>query len=392
MSQDIREFAAAPCDLLAFGEPTHQEPAFGRVRNDLFAQLAGHGFRSIAIETDRVAALAVDDFVREGAGTLDTAMSEGFSHGSGDLDANRRLVAWMREHNQNRPPEERVAFHGFDAPTEMVSAPSPRCYLEHARRYLGFAVDLTSLLGDDQRWSRTEAVMDPAMSVGATADAERLRSIADDMLTSLYARAPELIAATSRAEWFRARTHLTAGLGLLRYHKQSAQRIEQTARVSGQLAVRDAIMAQNLLDVRDSEARRGATFVFAHNRHLQRSLSNLRLGDLDLNWFGAGAIVGSLLGERYAFVAGSLGRSEALGLRDPDPDTYEGFLQRDTTTWGLTAATAITSARTRTDTTPEQGYFPLDQATLHAADAVLHISDGMASRSGVRLPAHEGEA
>lgn len=376
MIHHIRDFVPPSCAFLALGEPTHRAPAFGWARNELFAQLAGHGFRSIALETDRVAALTANDFVQEGAGSLDTAMSEGFSHGFGDLDANRRLIAWMREYNESRPAQERLAFHGFDAPMETFSAPSPRPYLEHARDYLKLDLDLTSLVGDDERWSRSEAVLDPAMSPGATPEAETLRSIADDMLTTLYARTPELIAATSRAEWFRTRTHLTAGLGLLRYHKQSAQRLEQSARVSRLAATRDALMAQNLLDIRDIEARRGPTLLFAHNAHLQRTPSNMRIADMDLTWFGAGDIAGSLLGDQYTFIAGSLGRSEPIGLQEPEPDTYEGRLQRHITTWGLTTPTMVTSARTRTDTTPEQGYFPLDQAILDGADAVLHISDG----------------
>ncbi|MCX4767653.1 erythromycin esterase family protein [Streptomyces sp. NBC_01275] len=389
MTQDIRDFVTPSCDLLALGEPTHQEPAFGSVRNELFVQLVDLGFRSIALETDRVAALAVNDFVQGEAGTLDTAMSEGFSHGFGELHANRRLVAWMRAYNEGRPAQERLAFHGFDAPMETTSAPSPRRYLEHARAYLdfdldpGLDLDLANLLGDDERWSRTEAVMDPARSVGATAGAERLRSIADDMLTSLHARAPKLIAATSHAEWLRARTHLTAGLGLLRYHRQSARPLDdQSARISGLAATRDALMAQNLLDVRGIEALRGPTLVFAHNLHLRRQLSTIRMADLDLDWFGAGAIVASLLGERYGFVAGSLGRSEALGLQEPEPHTYEGCLQRRTAgAWSLTAATAIAPADTRTDTTPRQGYFPLDRETLDTADAVLHIGVGAATGS-----------
>ena len=373
MSQDIRDLVTTSGDLLAFGEPTHLDPAFAWIRNDLFVQLIERGFRSIALETDRVAALTVNDFVQEGVGTLDAAMSEGFSHGWGDRDANRQLVTWMRAYNESRPPEERLSFHGFDAAMETMSAPSPRRYLEHARAYLALDLDLAGLAGDDEQWSRTEAVMDPAMSVGATAEAERLRSIADDMLTSLYARAPELIAATSRAEWFRARTHLTAGLGLLRYHKQSAQDLEQSPRWTRMCATRDALMAQNLLDIRSTEDRRGATLVFAHNVHLQRNPSHMRMGGMDLDWFSAGAIVASLVGERYTFVAGSLGRSDAIGLREPEADTYEGILQDRITTWGLTT-TAVTSARTRTDTTPQQGYFPLDQATLDDADAVLHVS------------------
>ncbi|GAA1573870.1 erythromycin esterase family protein [Kribbella sancticallisti] len=376
MSQDVGDFADPSCELLAVGEPAHPtlEPAFGHIRNELFAALVDQGFRSIALETDRVAALAVNDFVQGGAGSLDTAMRDGFSHGFGELEVNRRLVAWMREYNEGRSAEERLAFHGFDAATENISAPSPRRYLEYAGDYLGVDLDLAGLLGADERWSRQEAILDPAISIGATPESAQLRAIADDLLTSLYARAPELIAATSRAEWFRARTYLTAGLGLLRYHKQSAQRIEESARISSLLATRDAIMAQNLLDIRSIEEQRGATLVFAHNAHLQRNLSSMRMAEMDLEWFSAGAIVGSLLGRRYTVVVGSLGRSEALGLGEPEPDTYEGLLQRRITTWGLTAATAVRSARTRTDVRPEQRYSPLDQALVDSADAILHVN------------------
>ncbi|MFF3006156.1 erythromycin esterase family protein [Kitasatospora sp. NPDC057940] len=375
MSQDLRDLVPPSCALLALGEPTHREPAFARIRNELFAQLVDRGFRSIALETDRVAALAVNDFVQEGVGTLDSVMGEGFSHGFGELDGNRRLVAWMREYNRSRPPADRLAFHGFDAQTENTSAPSPRRYLEHARDYLGLDLDLAGLVGEDQRWSRPEAVLDPEMSPGASAEAEKLRTIADDLLTLLYARAPELVAATSRAEWLRARTHLTAGLGLLRYHRQSAERLEPGARLSGLLGTRDVLMAQNLLDIRGGEARRGGTLVFAHNLHLQRQPSTMRLGDLDLAWSGVGAILSSL-DEPYTFVPGSLGRSEAVGLQEPEPDTHEGALQRGAATWGLADSGAAAGGRTRTDTTPEQGYFPLDRAVLDEADAILHIGDG----------------
>ncbi len=315
---DIRDFLTASTDLLAFGEPTHLEPAFGRIRNELFADLAEHGFRSIALETDRVAALAVDDFVREGTGTLENVLRDGFSHSFGALDTNRQLVAWMREYNKRRPPAERLAFHGFDASTEMMSAPSPRRYLEHARDYLGLDTDIATLAGDDERWSRTEAVLDPAMSVGETADADRLRVRADDMLTVLHARAPELMATTSRAAWYRARTRLTAGIGLLRYHKQAAERVDEAVRVSRMCAVRDVIMAENLLDIRQFEGGRGPTLVFSQNRHLQRNVSHMSFGPMDVVWFSAGAIVASLVGERYTFVAGSLGRSAAIRLGEPE--------------------------------------------------------------------------
>ncbi|MFI9247537.1 erythromycin esterase family protein [Streptomyces sp. NPDC053086] len=393
MRKDFHGLPVASCAVLALGEPTHREPAFGWVRNELFARLAHLGFRSIALETDRVAALRVDDFVKGGDGDLDEVAREGFSHDFGNLETNRRLVAWMRDHNASLPPEERLAFYGFDAPTETTSAPSPRRCLEHARDYLGLDLDLTGLLGPDEQWSRTEAVMDPAMSVGATPEAERLWSLADDMLTLLHSNAAERIAQTSGAEWLRARTHLTAGLGLLRYHRQAAQRLENGDRLSRLFATRDALMAQNLLDIRSIEGRRGATLVFAHNVHLQRTPSTWSLGDLCVNWPGAGTVVAPLLGEQYIFVVGSLGRSEAVGLCDPEPGTYESRLQDRVTDWALAPTGTVATARPRTDTTPQQGYFPLDRATLDTADAVLHVSDGAAvtrSEGRLRVPAGTG--
>ena len=308
MRDDIRELATGACELLAVGEPAHptQDASFGPVRNELFASLVRLGYRSIALETDRVAALAVDDFVRDGVGSLDAVMNEGFSHGFGAVDANRQLVGGMREYNEARPDEERLSFYGFDAPTESTSAPSPRSYLEHTLDYLGDELDLAQLLGPDERWSRQEAILDSARSIGATAQAIRLRAIADDLLTRLYARAPELIAATSRAAWHRARIHAAAALGLLRYHQQAAQQTDETSRISGLLAVRDAIMAQNLLDIRELEDRRGRTLVCAQNAHLQRNRSTLQIGGMTLTWHSAGAIVDSLIGDRYAVVISTL--------------------------------------------------------------------------------------
>ncbi|SDM38007.1 erythromycin esterase family protein [Allokutzneria albata] len=368
MSQDITAFVPASCELLGLGEPTHQEPAFARLRNDLLPRLVDRGFRSVALETDRVAALAVNDFVQKGVGTLDEAMREGFSHDFGQLDGNRRLVAWMHEYNENRPAQDRLSFHGFDAPMETMSAPSPRPYLEYARDRLKLDVDLADLVGEDERWSRTEAVMDPAMSVGATAEAEQLRVIADDMLTKLHARAPEM----PLDEWHRVKTHLVAALDLLRYHKQCAQRIDPAERLPLLTETRDALMAQHLMDIRSIEARRGPTLVYSHNIHLQRSPSTMGMGATDVTFHSAGAIVGSLLGERYTVIVCSLGTSATIELAQPEADTYEAHLQSRFPTWGLTKEVA--PGRKRTDINPMRGYFPIDRTLLDGTDAVLHIN------------------
>ncbi|MEU6860164.1 erythromycin esterase family protein [Glycomyces sp. NPDC046736] len=292
-------------DVVGLGEPDHREPAFGLARNDLFALLATSGFRSIALETDRVAAFAVDDYVRNGTGSLDEAMT-GFTHGFGEFDANRRLVAWMREYNERCEPSGRLSFHGIDAPLEFTAA-SPRRYLEHARDYLGLDLDLDPLLGEDEDWSRTEAVTDPSRSLGDTPEARALRATADDLLHRLYAEAPQLIRSTSRAAWHRAKAHLDAALHLLRYHRQAAIPGEEGDRWSRLSAVRDAAMARNLLDIRDLEARRGPTLVHGHNVHLQLEESRMSMAGMALAWHCTGAIVASLLGDRYRFVEGVLG-------------------------------------------------------------------------------------
>ncbi|UJV46776.1 erythromycin esterase [Streptomyces sp. AMCC400023] len=370
---DLRDLVTPSCDLLALGEPTHLEPAFGHARNELFARLVEErGFRSIALETDRIPALALDDHVRDGTGDFDEAMREGIAFGRGDLAPNRELITWMREYNRTRPPKERLAFHGFDAEMENMSAPSPRRCLEAARAYLARdeglasplalaadpAVDIASLAGDDERWSRTEAVLDAACSIGATPEAEALRCLADDMLTEFHARAPQLIAATSRAEWYRAKAHLMAAIGLLRYHRQLARPAEEHVRISRMLATRDALMVENLLDIRAVEADRGPTLVFGHNVHLQRGPSHMRMRDLDLDWHGAGAILGPLVGERYVFVAGSLDDGAASDPAGPTPDPHGGAVRPRATTWTLTPAPADGS----------------DEAALKGADGVLHIS------------------
>ncbi|MFI5911862.1 erythromycin esterase family protein [Dactylosporangium sp. NPDC051541] len=373
MTTELPNLIPASCELLAFGEPVHSEPAFGRRRNAMLAELAEFGFRSIVLEVDRVAAHIVDDYVREGIGDLDTVLREGFSHQWGAFPANRELVAWLHEHNATRAPQDRIAFYGFDAPTENMHAPSPRGYLEYTREYLDLQIDLGVLAGADDRWSRTEAVLDPARSPGATEAAGQLRLIADDLLTELHRRAPELIAATSRTAWLRARDQLMAGIGLLRYHRACAvPEDDRNARVSRLLAVRDVLMAEHLLDLRHTAA---PALVHGHNSHLRRGPSRWVIGDLDLSWAGAGAIVAPMLGPRYTVIAGSLGSSTALDLPDPHPDTYEGRLAE-----GLTPAQAVPAARTRADTRPQQGYQPLDADTIAGVDAVLHISRAQASR------------
>jgi erythromycin esterase-like protein len=366
-------------ELLAVGEPTHLEPAFPALRNDLLAALVEHGFRSVALESDNVRGLAVDAYVRGGPGPLDDVLAEGFSHGLGALPANRALVEWLRAWNDAHPPAEHVAFHGVDVPLEMAPPPSPRPYLEHLHEYVGADAPgrerIAELLGDDARWADPDALYEAARSVGASADAVALRVITDDLLTALHEHAPRLVAASSLDDWHRAEAHGRAALGLLRYHARAAEPADPAARTSGMLGVRDALIADNLLAVRARERHRGPTLVFAHNRHLQRHPATWRLADMDLEWWSAGAIVATLSGERYAFVAGSLGASAALGLPAPATGTFEAALpvvDGELVDPGPLREDAALGRRG--DVTPEHQHFPLDAAIVADCDALLHVT------------------
>ncbi|MFL5336370.1 MAG: erythromycin esterase family protein, partial [Geminicoccaceae bacterium] len=95
--------------LLALGEPTHGEDVLLDLRNDLFRQLVEQEhYRTIAIESDCVMGLVVDDYVTSGTGTLDEVMERGFSHEWGAFAGTRELVRWMRAYNDGRPASERL--------------------------------------------------------------------------------------------------------------------------------------------------------------------------------------------------------------------------------------------------------------------------------------------
>src|SRR5215218_6631678 len=109
--------------LLALGEPTHREDVLLDLRNDLFRQLVEQEpYRTIAIESDCIMGLVVDDYVTLGTGTLDEVMARGFSHGFGASAGNRELVRWMRAYNDGRPRSERLRFADIDGPLEIIGA------------------------------------------------------------------------------------------------------------------------------------------------------------------------------------------------------------------------------------------------------------------------------
>lgn len=366
--------------LLALGEPTHGEDALLHLRNELFRRLVEQeGFLTIAIESDCLLGLAVDDYVTHGTGTLDEVMEHGFSHGFGASAANRELVRWMRAYNEGRPSAERVRFAGCDGPFEMTGPASPRRAVTALHAYLAARLDtdllpcsaqtLDRLLGPDDAWTDPAATMDPSRSIGRSAEAGELRLIAGDLAALLEAQTPYLIAASSRDDWDRARLHARTATGLLLYHFWMAD--TSPGRMPRLMGQRDAMMAANLL----AAVERGPALVHAHNQHLQRDKSAIQLGELPLEWWSAGAIASAHLGDAYAFLATALGTIRHQGVDVPPPDTVEGLLYENAEDSCVVDARLMDTARLVPRVSPWYGYLPLDPATLAENDAVVFVKD-----------------
>lgn len=374
--------------LLALGEPTHGEEQLLTMRNDLFRQLVEQeGYRTIAMESDCVMGLVVDDYVTSGTGRLDDVMAGGFSHDWGAYPANRELVRWMRAYNEGRPASQQVRFAGFDGPLEITGAASPRRALTALHAYLSAWVEvdllvcdsdtLSRLLGDDDRWTEPAAMMDPSKSFGQTPEARHLLLLANDLVALLEAQTPQLIAASTREDWDRARLYGRTATGLLRYHFWMAD--TSPGRLPRLLGQRDSMMAANLLAL----AERGPTLVNAHNSHLQRDKSGMRLGDQALGWWSAGAMVTAHLSAHYAFIATALGTIGHQGVDAPPPDTLEGLL------YALPEQCSLVDARLLAEivaevapvqrVSPWYGYAPLDPAQVGNCDGVVFVKDCVAS-------------
>ncbi|RKE18109.1 erythromycin esterase family protein [Streptomyces sp. TLI_171] len=382
----VTDLIPAGTRVLALGEPTHGVEDFLDLRNELFRHLvAEHGYRSIALESDCLAALALDAaYVAGGPGDPDTAVRAGLSHGFGEYEGNRRLVAWMREYNAGRPAADHLRLYGADGPLETTGAAAPGRALLRLHDYLAAHLpaellpdraELDRLHGSDARWTEPAAALDPSRSVGRGEDAVRLRLLADGLAVLLAAHRPQFTAGAARAEETHWRAELDArtATGLLRYHAATAG--TGPDRLNSLMRQRDLMMADNLDAILRREAPRGPTLVFAHNRHLQREASRIQLGEHQLQWWSAGSVLASRH-DGYAFVATTFGNR---GADDhPAPDTLEGLLTtlpeaRTVLDPHLLATTAAGRAKPRVPA--DHTYFGLDPDALGELDGVVFVRD-----------------
>ncbi|NEW46732.1 erythromycin esterase family protein [Nocardia cyriacigeorgica] len=378
LGRAVDELLAArtePPTLLALGEPTHGIAAFPLLRNELLAHLVERGYRSIVLEIDMFAASVVDDYVNGANAEIDSVLSTGFSHHFGAIPGNRDLVEWLRAHNADRAPQDRVRCHGFDSPGDQTDIPSPRPALSAVADFLPPALrpesarDLDTLLGEDADWTNQAAMYDPAASIGNSDRAVALRVIADDLASALRRAAPGLHSADP-VGYGHAVAQARSALGLLRFH--AAMATPGPDRIARLLSLRAETMAENLLAILAEEQQRGPSLIFAHNVHLQPTRSTMSAGGDDVSWCSAGALVQHTLGEGYLFVATDANPHS-------EPGTLQGVLAEATTARrALFPAQPLRAALDPSIGAGEPivpGHIPLTPADLDGADAVVFVAD-----------------
>ena len=323
-------------ELLGFGEALHGGEDILILRNRLFQRLVEkHGYSAIAIESSFPRGRIVNEYINGcGPASYEEIQDTGFSHGFGQLMANRELVEWMREYNADSSHRVKLHFYGFDSPTEMTGTDSPRQVLHFVLDYLS-SIDSCSakehreridpLLGLDADWENPAAMMDPTKSIGLSPAANALRIETEDLINELQIRRPELVVKSNKSQYLEAVQYATVARLLLNYHATLAQ-LDSGKRIVECLGIREVMMADNLEYIVSREHGRGNVLAYAHNSHLQSGKMEWQLGPYLNVWWPAGAHLNEIFGTRYVVIGSGVGVSDANEIGNPETGSIEALL------------------------------------------------------------------
>lgn len=389
--------------VLGLGEALHGGEDILILRNRLFQRLVEvHGYSAIAIESSFPRSRVVNEYVAgRGPASYEAIAESGFSYGFRRLEANRELVAWMREYNAASDRRTTLQFYGFDSPTEMGRTDSPRQLLQVALDYLaaldadsasGYRRRIEVLLGDDAAWENPAAMRDPTKAVGGSPGAAALRIETEELISALQVRRPALVERSDRGRCEEALHCAVVARQLLNYHAALARVSDN--RVAELLGIRDAIMAENLAYIISRERDQGKVLVFAHNSHLQRGEARWQWGPDLHRWWPVGAHLKAMFGSRYAVIGSAVGVSEANGIGWPEEGTLEARLlavpgpARFVPTFGGEGLpdAAVAALPTRSGSAKNQSYFPLNPRSFSDFDWFVMVDATGYSRGGPPLP------
>lgn len=264
--RDIAD-AAAMLDgalLIGAGEATHGTREFFRLKDRLFRELVrNHGVRAIAIEANYAEAEAINAYVQGGSGDAE-ALIANLGFWTWDTQEVLELILWIRQFNRGR--NDQVHFYGTDiqfAPSNLDMALD---FLQENNQpvvswrapfseYLAAATDIAAGYRVTNAYDRQQ------MQV--------LRGASEDLYQYFIGHESELIAASSKSEFLRAKgAALAAAWYFVMQSKPEAWRFRG---FRGEYDVRDRAMADLAKLALEREGAGGRAFLWAHNVHVSKA-------------------------------------------------------------------------------------------------------------------------
>lgn len=244
--------------VLALGEATHGTREFFALKDRLIRFLVTElGVRTIAWEGGFAQSRRINDFVRDGEGTAESALSYA-SYGVWRTESVLRMLRWLRSYNRSRPEAENVSFYGID--TQLVIGPATRL-----RNYVD-AVDVTlpDSIDSDLAWLATNSVLRADTAVERNRGLRLAGSVVDGLRKHFDAEEAAYVSATSQSRLELARRDLWT-MDRARVFVETYREDDDIERA---YEIRDEAMAANvtwLLEQTDTDR----IVVWAHNAHVK---------------------------------------------------------------------------------------------------------------------------
>ncbi|MBL8270991.1 erythromycin esterase family protein [Steroidobacter sp.] len=262
--------------VLSLGEVLHGYKESLELRNRLFQFLVEtHGFTAIAAETGFVEGTAVDDYIIGKGELTEQLVRNVFSfNSSAGWQENRRLLEWMRAYNARSTTKRKLRFYGI----EMLGHVN---YVRdadrvHLRKAADFALDYLQRV-DPVLAASWRARFEPLLAALVASRYEALPSTDRDALTlatadlvSLFERRHVEWLASSSSEAYHRAHRSAVNARNLDADLRATGWWTPTPRRNGDIAQRDAAMAQSVLWALDRQGADGKLMVFSANGHASR--------------------------------------------------------------------------------------------------------------------------
>jgi len=285
--------ALADATVIGMGESTHGTHEHFRLKADLFRRLVeNHGLRLFGLEANYSETLAVDRYVRGAEGAPDSAADAlaATYFWPWYVTELQGLIEWMKEFNEDRPPEDEVRFFGFDSQYAVGGAEALQPFLADADPDLlaEYREPLEMLADWGLDPQHDDEVLAPRIDdASAFLDAFRER---------LDTQRAEYVDATSERGIQRAKLHLET--------MADAVEVRATDSIAEGSRLRNRAMADGVGRLLDA-SRHDRIALWAHNTHVQRVPSELEGEEV--------VQTGQCLAERYGDDYAALGFSFTAG-------------------------------------------------------------------------------